>query len=181
MGDDRLDSAALIERLLVLETEVRHLRDREEILDCVHRYARGLDRHDPEVLASAYHDDGVDRHGEPRRRDEFISWANDFHRADWTSHLHYMTNNRVDIEGDVAWSETYWFAMLRRRDGTMVDMGGGRYVDQLARADGRWKIMVRETIVDLQAVTDAAEFGGPSASLHGTWDHSDPSYRGNFD
>jgi SnoaL-like domain len=180
VSDNQPQTAALVERLHALENEVRRLRDREAILDCIHRYARGLDRHDPEVLATAYHDDGVDRHGEPRSRDEFISWANAFHRADWTSHLHYMTNNRLGIDGDSAWSETYWFAMLKRNDETMVDIGGGRYVDQLTRENGQWKIMVRETIVDLQAVADAAEFGGPSASLHGTWDHDDPSYQGTF-
>src|SRR3954453_15085965 len=51
------------ERLKQIERELSYLKDRQEILDCIARHARGCDRHDPELLASAYHPDGVDEHG----------------------------------------------------------------------------------------------------------------------
>ncbi len=176
MGDDR----AVLEHVQALEAEVRRLHDREAIRDCIHRYAQGLDRHDEDILASAYHDDAIDRHGEPRSRADFIAWANGFHEADWSAHLHHMTNTRIGIDGDSAWAETYFFAVLKRKDGTMADIGGGRYVDRLERRNGEWRIALRETIVDYQAKLETETFGGTSVYLGGTWDHSDPSYRGTY-
>jgi hypothetical protein len=93
--------------LEVLDRQVRHLLDREAIWDCVYRYARGLDRHDPEVFASAYHEDAIDRHGDfVGRRDEFVAWGLDLLASEWDRHTHFLTNNRVEIDGDVAHSET---------------------------------------------------------------------------
>ncbi len=37
------------------EQAIREFLDRQEILDCIHRYCRGVDRLDAELLASAYH------------------------------------------------------------------------------------------------------------------------------
>src|SRR5580698_10968530 len=48
--------------LETLAAQVRYLTDRQEILDCLNRYCRGLDRLDPELIASAYHPDAVDNH-----------------------------------------------------------------------------------------------------------------------
>ena len=45
------------------ERQLQMLLDRQAILDCVQRYARGLDRHDDELTASAYHGDALDHHG----------------------------------------------------------------------------------------------------------------------
>ena len=39
------------------------LIDRQEILDCLNRYCRALDRHDDELLTSVFHPDAVDNHG----------------------------------------------------------------------------------------------------------------------
>jgi hypothetical protein len=142
----------------------------------VNRYARGLDRHDEGVLASVYHEDAVDQHGDIRGRDDFVRWANRFHEADWTAHNHFITNHRAEIEGDVAFSETYFFAALLRKDGAVVDLAGGRYVDRLERRGRAWRIAARETVVDWQAKADAQAFGGDNLK-HGTWDRSDLSYQ----
>ena len=58
------DVASLRAEVQRLAAEVRELRDRQDILDCLTRYSRGLDRHDSELLASVYHGDAVDHHGE---------------------------------------------------------------------------------------------------------------------
>jgi hypothetical protein len=42
---------------------LQELVDRADILDCVQRYARGIDRHDVELVASCYHPDAIDDHG----------------------------------------------------------------------------------------------------------------------
>ena len=40
--------------------EVQALVDRSAITDRLHRYTRGMDRHDREMVRSAYHDDAID-------------------------------------------------------------------------------------------------------------------------
>ncbi|HEX8056538.1 MAG TPA: nuclear transport factor 2 family protein, partial [Novosphingobium sp.] len=40
-----------------LEAEVRDLAARRDIADAVHRYMRGLDRLDPALQRTAFHDD----------------------------------------------------------------------------------------------------------------------------
>src|SRR5882724_2908499 len=42
---------------------LRQLLDRQAILDCLHRYTRGVDRLDRQLLLSAYHADAIDDHG----------------------------------------------------------------------------------------------------------------------
>jgi hypothetical protein len=67
--------------------ELRQLLDREAIREVIQRFARGLDRHDDALVASAYHPDALDHHGaflgSPA---EFIPWANALHAADWSVH-----------------------------------------------------------------------------------------------
>jgi hypothetical protein len=164
----------LRETLTRLEREVRQLRDRQAIGDCLNRYSRGLDRHDDELLSSVYHGDAIDHHGPPflgPPRD-FVPWAHKLHTDDYFSHQHYVTNNTVDIDGDVAHSEIYFQAVLRRKDG-LLDLRGGRYIDRLERRDGVWRVAGREVLVDWASTTGGAVLEMPT----GTWDRTDVSYQ----
>ena len=59
---------------------LRRLADKEAIRDCVHRFARGVDRHDESILRSVFHGDALDNHGDVvLGRDEFAAWANEWH------------------------------------------------------------------------------------------------------
>ena len=51
------------DRLAELEAKLQYMTDRQQVLDCVARNARGCDRHDSELLSSSYHQDGIDEHG----------------------------------------------------------------------------------------------------------------------
>jgi len=158
-----------------LAAQVQYLLDRDAIWDCVYRYARGLDRHDPEIFASPYHEDAIDRHGDfVGRRDEFVSWGLDLLASRWDAHTHFMTNNRVEIDGDIAHSESYVLFAQRRRDGTKVDLGGGRYIDRLERRDGEWRIAAREVVIEWVCAADgtATRFGR-AAFPAGTLDRGD--------
>ena len=162
--------------------EIQRLLDRQAILDCLHRYSRGLDRHDEEVLASAFHEDAIDHHGDfvgtPR---DFVPWANELHATTWAGHTHFLDLNNLEIDGDTAHSECYVFWVLRRKDGSGVDLGGGRYLDRLERRDGEWRIAARELVVDWICRAAAGMFEDVSARYPvGTWDRSDPSYRRPF-
>jgi hypothetical protein len=162
--------------------ELRRLLDIQAIRDCLNRYARGLDRHDPEILASAFHEDAIDHHGGFLGPiDEFVPWANELHDSQWAAHTHFVANNTVEIDGDVAHSETYVLWVLRRKDGGKVDLGGGRYIDRLERRGGDWRIAARELVVDWHCQAEGREFGNVAGYPTGTWDRSDPSYRRPFE
>jgi hypothetical protein len=162
--------------------ELQRLVDRQAIVDCLHRYSRGLDRHDPELLASAYWEDALDHHGEfLGPPSEFVPWANELHEAAWAGHTHFLDPGAIEIDGDVAHSECYCLWVLRRKDGSGVDIGGGRYVDRFERRDGEWRIAARELVVDWVCEAGPGRFRDVSARYPaGTWDRSDASYRRPF-
>ena len=164
-----------------LRRQVQDLVDREAIRDCSLRYARGLDRHDPEIYASPYHPDAIDRHGEfLGRRDDFVPWGLALLASEWDAHTHYITNIRVDIDGDTAHAESYVLFVQRRRDGGNHDLGGGRYIDRLERRDGEWRIVARELVNEWLGRMERGVFGGAENYTGGRWDHDDPSYHRPF-
>lgn len=128
---------------------VRELRDRQEILDCVMRYARGVDRLDRELLLSVYHEDAIDDHGvfvgSPKA---FADWAIAMHTATHLMHQHCILNHTCEVSGDVAHGETYYMFVGMNRRGTPLSMSGGRYLDRFERRNGRWAIAARVCIRD---------------------------------
>jgi hypothetical protein len=161
-----------------LRRDVRYLKDRTEILDCVANQARGHDRHDAALMTSVYHDDGVDEHGPAvNRGPAYGAWANKTHAAAFLDHLHNITTHTCEIEGDVAHCESYVIGALVSRDGSSTTLAGGRYLDRLERRDGVWKIALRRCTIEW-AVPGASilESGAFAGFLRGAWDPSDLSY-----
>lgn len=135
-----------------MNPKLQELCDRAEILDCMHRYARGMDRLDRKLLRSAYHDGAIDDHvGFVGVVDDFIDWAFDYH-ASQTRHQHYLMNHSAEIAGDEAHTETYYVFVGTDRDPTKpLIVSGGRYIDRLERRDGRWAIVARVCLVEWQS------------------------------
>jgi SnoaL-like domain len=131
--------------------KVQELADRAEILDCMHRYARGMDRFDRELVRSAYHDDAIDDHAMfVGVVDDFLDWAFAYHEGQ-TRHQHYLMNHTVDLDGDEAHAETYYLFVGTDRDPSApLRVVGGRYVDRLERRAGRWAIAARVCLVEWQ-------------------------------
>lgn len=172
----RSDGPLTVAEQRELLKEVRYLRDRQEILDCVNRYARGLDRLDAEAVASAYHADGIDHHGPfVGRRDELVKWVIPLEaRLQATSHC--ISNHLCEITGDTAHAESYVTFFMRSPDGKRINCGGGRYIDRLERRDGIWRIALREATVEWTFGVDAPAsqtMGYPPGSR----DKNDPSYQ----
>jgi hypothetical protein len=157
---------------------IRALLDKEAIREASLRYTRGIDRHDDEIMGQAYHADATDDHGayigDPAG---FIQHAKSGHSRNWDVHHHYITNQTIDLDGDIAHVETYFLAALRRKDGA-IDLVGGRYVDRFERRGGRWAVADRACLVEwngeLGTTTTSMD---PDLFLHGTWDRSDISYQ----
>lgn len=123
--------------------------DRTEILDCLTRYARGMDRLDRELARSAYHDDAIDDHvGFVGGVEEFLDWAFAYHGGQ-VRHQHYLSNHSIELHGDQAHAETYFMFIGTERDPKApLTVFGGRYVDRFERRDGRWGIAVRLCLVE---------------------------------
>jgi hypothetical protein len=162
-----------------LVEQVRRMSDRQAIIDCIYRYARGLDRHDDEVLSSAFHPDAIDNHGSwVSGVDEFVAWANHECHDPYRAHSHNITTNSVEITGDTAHAESYLIFVLHRKDGNSVLVGGGRYIDRLDKRDGEWKISLRRLVMDWRFEADATIWHQDTRPYpRGTWDRDDASYQ----
>lgn len=158
--------------------KLQMLIDREEIRDATLRYTRGLDRHETDLLISAYHPDARDDHGGfIGTREEFAEVNNALHAKHWVRHQHHMTNQVIEIEGDSAHCESYIIVNLVRESG-IVDMAGSRYVDRLERRDGVWAITDRVCILEWAGELNAGSQIPPFEwFILGRWDKEDLSYK----
>lgn len=127
-----------------LGTKVQALVDRAEIVDCLNRYARGMDRHDREMVRSAYHENAIDVHGSQAFDvEDFIDWAFAYHEPQ-LHHQHYVSNITIEVHGNTAHSECYYLFVARYADHeTPLTVAGGRYVDRFERKGGHWAISTR--------------------------------------
>ena len=158
---DRAESRKIDpERLNRLE----HLLDRQDILDCLIRFSRGMDRFDRELFLSAFHADAIIDAGVfVGGPEKLYEWAADLHAQGQSATQHDLLNHCCEIDGDVAHSETYYW------------VAGGRYIDRLERRSGTWKIALRCNAVEwsgmiptmavpFENVPDVHENGAPSRS-----------------
>ena len=126
---------------IVLET-----KDRQDILDCIHRYCRGVDRGDRAMVLSAYHPDAIDDHGAfVGIAADFADWALGYHLEHQISHHHSVTNHYCELDGETAHTETYFLYEGVNKVGP-VTLSGGRYIDRFEKRDGRWAIAARVCI-----------------------------------
>src|SRR5215211_4057516 len=54
--------------------------------------------------------------------------------------IHVMNNHLIDIDGDTAETEVIWFYLTVDADTVPTILQAGRYVDDLVRESGKWKI-----------------------------------------
>jgi hypothetical protein len=135
-----------------IATELRDYAARRDITDAVQRYMRGLDRLDPDLHRSAFHDDafvdcGLMRGG----AEDFVAFAQDFLGAMDGSH-HLLGQVRIELhDAENASGECYFQAWHGVRDeaGQPRDLFiAGRYIDEYACKNGEWRIQRRHLITD---------------------------------
>jgi hypothetical protein len=132
------------------------LASRLQILDCIYRIARGVDRLDRALVLSGYHEDALDDHatfvGGPKG---FVDYAFELHQDAHKSTAHIICNHVCEIEGDVAHAETYYIFASENTVGPPYSLAGGRYVDRFERRDGRWAIALRKCVVAWNTTPDS--------------------------
>lgn len=173
------------EEVRLLRATVQHMKDRQDILDCIVREARGRDRHDEAVIRSCYWEDGADEHGPVIcPADEYPARANAGHAAFFAANCHNITNHTCEIDGEVASCESYVIGGLLSLDEKTCKIAPGRYMDRLEKRPNKdgtaeWRIVVRRTIVDMVVEGDATWLESPAlvGFLRGSRDESDVSYQ----
>lgn len=177
-------------RLSELDPRVAYLKDRRDIFDVSKRYTRGADRHDKELVRSAFWPDATISNGTPMSRDEYVDWEESM-LSGYAAHQHHITGQTVELDGDTAHVESYVIYFLVPRD-TSADapgpatpgralesektwLGSGRYVERWEKRDGEWRILVREYVEDLALKGETVDLCGNGTCL-ATWNRDDPSY-----
>jgi hypothetical protein len=160
-----------------LSDPVARLVDRQDILDCLQRYARGLDRLDEPLIRSAFHPDAIDHHGPVNGGvDDFLAYWLPM-QAEREVSQHHITNHSVELDGDTAHAETYFLYFGKHFGDPVMHVSGGRYVDRFERRGGVWRIGLRVVISEWHMHAD----GEPTVLLlerlsRGRRDADDPSY-----
>jgi SnoaL-like domain len=158
------------------------LLHRQEILDCLTRFSRGMDRFDRELFLSAFHADATiaagDFVGGPA---DLYAWASAMHEQGQIATNHNLLNHTCDIAGDTAHTETYYLFVGRNRDDTNW-IAGGRYLDRLERREGAWRIALRTNAIEWSGLVPTMPIpyaDVPDIHLNGTPSRSreDPSYQ----
>jgi hypothetical protein len=133
------------------------VKARQDILQCIYRYAHGVDRLDREMLLSAYHLDAIDDHGicvgTPA---QFADYFFEFNQKRKFATHHNIGNHLCDLDGDIAHTETYYIYVSRNTDDPPMSMAGGRYIDRFEYRDGRWAIAARKCTIEWDWGTDDA-------------------------
>jgi SnoaL-like domain len=133
-------------------SRLRELLDRQAIRDVLAVASRGIDRVAPDILRTAYHEKSIDYHG------GFVGSGTEFADSpgrqspdSLTSH-HSLGQSLIDVDGTVAFAETYFVMnyerFARKRNEVRAGMMIGRYLDRLDKIEGEWRITVRKVLID---------------------------------
>ncbi len=186
--------------------QIQSLADRREIEHVLTLYARAIDRLDRELLLNCYHENARDSHaGFDGTAEEFANHALPFLRDMFSATMHHITHVTIELLGDQAAVESYYYAWHRmegdagkiagffgdayavacERAGPLNDghdfICAGRYLDLFSRRDGAWKIADREITVEWKHFAPASH-GAPGSGIARIMapparDRSDPVYR----
>ncbi len=160
--------------------DLQLLADRDEIHRLVLAYCRAVDRLQYDDIRAVYARDGIDHHtGFDGSADEYVAWL-----RRGLPHLggtmHIVGNHLAEISGDRAVAETY---------GTAVHWGspadepalnfttGFRYVDDLVREEGAWRVKERWAIREWTRSDAGLRRDPERVGPAGSRDRDDPFYR----
>lgn len=162
------------------EARLLQLLDEREIHAVLMRYCRGVDRCDAELLATCYHDDAVDDHGNwqayGRDAPQLIL---DRVRPGLDAAMHFVGNVHIEVEGDTAYAESYLLALRgAKQDGrSSTRTRALRFVDRFTRRDGAWRISERVVVDDWNRVDEIVEaMPDTDRFRYGSKDREDPVY-----
>jgi ketosteroid isomerase-like protein len=155
---------------------LRTLLDKAQIHDTLMRYSRGVDRGDGELVISCFHPDATLDMGRGPMAPAAL--AEGITKMTATGTMHFIGNEYVEVDGDTAYSETYFisYATITDADAAATRSRGGRYLDRLERRDGQWKIARRLLVDEWSRVDDVPPGWAPPTGRVGLRSKDDPVY-----
>ncbi len=164
--------------------QIEKLIAKDEIQDCMKRYARGVDRRDWDMVRGCFHSDATDHHGEFRGNSEqFIEWVSTRHE-NLPFSMHYLLNCMIEFASETtAMVETYFWAIQRREEiATDKTVSGtdhevfGRYIDKFENRGGIWRVANRKVAYDSTRQTPSTNHLRKMVGVLGSRDQSDPVF-----
>lgn len=152
------------------ETRLATWLDKLDVQEVVMKLARGIDRCDESLIASAFWPDATDDHGTFKgAAKDFVPWVIPVLRG-MERTQHAICNLLVDVRGARAFSEAYFIAYHRIHpsDEARDMLASGRYLDCFEKRDGEWRIAHRQVVYDWsinQPASDAAWSDGPMREI----------------
>ena len=145
----------------------------------LYQYGRGIDRMDHEFLLSMFWPGAMDEHGVYNGPIEgYVEWLRANHRPD-DSWMHHNTTQRIEIEGDQAWTETYCIATNRvpasAGDAATVRI---RYCDRFEKRGGSGGSRIGRSSTRRARSTTFDDWAFGPTHLLESRDKNDPSYWG---
>lgn len=163
-----------------MDPRLQEMLDHHEIRKVLALYCHACDRGDAALMASVYSgEDSFDDHGlvrapGPEYAERMTASILERTQAVW----HVLGQSMIVVDGDTAGVETFFLGYMRLKpvDGVeKLNQLAGRFVDQLVRIDGQWKIRrrtcVRDTSITLRVEEDMQAGYGLQP---GTRDATDP-------
>jgi hypothetical protein len=159
-------------------TTLQEIIDKADIRGVLESYCRAADRRDWETVVSLYHTDATDHHEEfSGTIREFVAWVKQ-KTVPLKSLHHCIGQTTIDLDGDVAYCETYFISHTsfggegvwdesgeRPADMLMTATAVGRYIDRLERRDdGVWRFAKRICTMDFRKVRPFRDFVDPAAA-----------------
>ncbi|GAA0757214.1 hypothetical protein FHS52_000404 [Erythromicrobium ramosum] len=126
------------------------LADRLAIAETLALYCRGIDRCDPEQLAAVFTPDALIDYGDGAKPIAEVIPGLMAGLGSMRLTQHNISNTVIRIAGLTARAETNCVALhiIPTPDGEIELVVGGRYLDTLAKRDGRWQIAERLYVMD---------------------------------
>ncbi len=135
-----------------MDAILKEMVDHYLIDKLVREYSHGCDRLDEVRMAAAYARESFDDHGRFRSSGQQFSHDVLEYQVDNGVSMcsHHLGQSLVRIDGDTAGAETYFLATLQGggEEKPVLTHLGGRFVDELVREDGAWKIRNRICVRD---------------------------------
>lgn len=163
-----------------MDAELRHLAADVAIRNTLGRYARAIDRLDYDLLRTCYHPDAIEDRGRYRGDiDGFVAWLEETLQT-FESTWHLVGSPLIEVEGDIAWVESYCLGLQRTRatEGQPAEdrLIPCRYIDRFELRDGAWKIARRVAVYE-PAISSAAASVAPLGA-GSVRDRTDAAYLG---
>jgi hypothetical protein len=164
-----------------MDARIQEMLDHYEIRKTLSEYCNGCDRVNEERMGSVYVEDSFDNHGAhklPGPEFARVMAAQLTNSCEIIFHL--LGQSLINVNGDEAGCETYFFAVsrtLRENDVPLHNQLGGRFVDTLVRVGDGWKLKNRVVVRDwTMTVPVTSDWEAAMALTPGQRSSDDPSF-----